>query len=136
MHFYCIINIAISQSFKDFSTIFLLKGERYDKRKKENLRNVKFKEVSLEKTVEIICDNDIIEIEVYFDNHIIEIGASSECKYTSVKFENKKYYIMEFEYDTKELFVEKLNSMFPNGNIPIVRMDGLELKYWNKDLFN
>ena len=89
------------------------------------------KQLTIETVTKIVSENDIVEIEVNTDANTIMIGASSECKYSSSVFENKLFYISSSEYDTIEQFTEALNDLFPNGIIPISKIDGLPLEYIN-----
>lgn len=83
------------------------------------------KQLTIEVITKIVSENDIVEIEVCTDDKTIIIGASSECKYSSSVFEDKLFYISNSEYDTIELFTEALIDLFPNGIIPVSKIDGL-----------
>lgn len=86
------------------------------------------KQLTIEAVTKIVSENDIVEIEVCTDDKTIIIGASSECKYSSSVFEDKLFYISSLEYDTIELFTEALIDLFPNGIIPVSKIDGLPLE--------
>ena len=92
-----------------------------------NYQPLDVKRMTIEAVIKIVCENDIVEIEVSTDNKTIKIGASSECKYSSSIFEDKLFYISSSEYDTIELFKEALIDLFPKGIIPVSRVDGLPL---------
>lgn len=86
------------------------------------------KQLTIAAVTKIVSENDIVEIEVCTDDKTIIIGASSECKYSSSVFEDKLFYISSSEYDTIELFTEALIDLFPNGIIPVSKIDGLPLE--------
>lgn len=88
--------------------------------------------LSIEKVLEIVAENDIVEIEVYSGKKYIKIGASAECKYSSSVFEDKLFYIANSEYVTTEQFSDALKTLFPDGNVPVSRIDGLPLKYYTR----
>ena len=97
-------------------------------RKNTNYHPVDVKKMTIEAVTEIVSENDIVEIEVCTGNKAIIIGASSDCKYSSSVFEDKLFYISSSEYDTIELFTEALIDLFPNGIIPVSKIDGLPLE--------
>ena len=97
-------------------------------RRNTNCRPVNVKKMTIEAVTEIVSENDIVEIEVCTGNKAIKIGASSECRYSSSVFENKLFYISSSEYNTIELFAEALIDLFPNGIIPVSKIDGLPLE--------
>lgn len=100
-------------------------------RRKVNYQPLDIKLLTIETVTKIASENDIIEIELYTDNRIIEIGASSECEYSSSVFKNKLYYISNSKYDTIELFTNELHKLFPEGYIPVWRIDGQSI--WGRD---
>ena len=88
----------------------------------------KIKNLSIDEIIHLAVTNDIIEMEMCFDNKIIKIGSSSDCKYSSSVFTDKSFYISDSTYDTVESFRESLMDFFPNGIVPIIKIDGLFLK--------
>lgn len=98
--------------------------------KKQPTKPTNITNLSIEKVIGIVSENDIIEIEVYADKKVIKIGASADCKYSSSVFEDKLFYIADSEYDTIGLFSDALRILFSDGNIPVSRIDGLPLKYY------
>lgn len=99
----------------------------YSNRRSVNCKNVDVKLLPVKEIIEIVSRDDIVEIEACVDNKTITIGASADCKPSSSIFEDKLFYISSSEYETMELFVDALNSLFPKGEIPVFRIDGLPL---------
>lgn len=104
----------------------------YTNRKKINYQSIDVKHLSIEEITKIVSENNIVEIEVCTNNKTIKIGASSECKHSSFVFEDKQFYVSSCEYETISQFREALFDLFPKGIIPVSRIDGLPLKYWNR----
>lgn len=96
-------------------------------RQNSNYQPLAVKQLPIGRIVKIVSENDIVDIEVYTENKTISIGASSECKYASSIFENKLFYISSLEYDTIDSFMEALIELFPEGSIPVSKIDGLPL---------
>ena len=84
--------------------------------------------VTTKEIVGIVHRDDIVEIEVWANNKVIKIGSSAESKYASSVFENKLFYISRLEYETIEQFEEALKDLFPEGIVPVFRIDGLPLQ--------
>lgn len=101
--------------------------QTYENHKIINCKPTNTKLLTIESIAEIVSKNDIIEFEVFDGNKIIKIGASSECKYSSSVFENKLFYISKSEYNTQEVFVDALTDLFPDGALPVWKIDGLPL---------
>lgn len=97
-------------------------------RRRASHRPANVKKMSIEAVTKIVFENDIVEIEICTDDKVFRIGASSECKYSSFVFENKLFYISSSEYETIYQFTEALNGLFPDGIIPVSKIDGLPLK--------
>lgn len=97
----------------------------HENRKKQKYHPVNVRQLTIESITALVSENDIIEIEVCTNNKVIEIGASSECKYSSSIFERKLFYISSVEYETAEKFQEALLALFPQKVIPVLRIDGL-----------
>ena len=85
-------------------------------------------QLTIDAVTKLVSENDIVEIEVYTDNKPIKIGASAECDYSSSIFTNKLFYISNSEYETIERFTEALIELFPDGIIPVLKVDDLPLK--------
>jgi len=129
------INAAITLlcfvlAMPSFLCIYISVGElfiAYENRKNKNCRASDLKQLTIEAVAKIVSENDIVEIEVCINNKIVKIGASADCKYTSSVFEDKLYYISSSEYETVELFTEALVELFPQGTMPVSKIDGLPL---------
>lgn len=80
--------------------------------------------------IKIVSENDIVEIEAEYNNSIIKIGSSSDCKHGSSVFQNKLFYISSVEYESVDLFTEALLVLFPERVIPVSKIDDLPLKNW------
>ena len=70
-------------------------------------------------------ENDIVEIKIYMNESVIEIGASSDCENGSNRFFDKRYYIGQEEYFVYSDFCEALRRKFPNGEICVLTIDGI-----------
>lgn len=97
-------------------------------RKNINNQPSDVKQLTIEAVTKLVSENDIVEIEVYTDEKAIKIGSSADCKYSSSVFTDKLFYISSSEYDTIELFAAALVNLFPNGMIPVSKIDGLPLE--------
>ncbi|MGN1349361.1 MAG: hypothetical protein ACI4VI_10490 [Acutalibacteraceae bacterium] len=97
-------------------------------RRNTHYRPSDVKQLTIEAVTKIVSENGIVEIEVCTDDETVMIGESSECKYSSSVFENKLFYISSSEYDTIELFAKALTELFPNGIIPVSKIDGLPVE--------
>lgn len=110
--------------------IYISVGELFyvhENRKKAEVDPFKAKQLSIETVLKIVSENDIVELEVYSDNKIIKIGASADCKYSSSVFDDKLYYIEKSEYKTIEQFTDALTELFPQKNVPVLKIDDLPL---------
>lgn len=93
--------------------------------KKKKGEKVYTEKLPIETVIKLVSENDIVEFEACVGAGIIKIGASAESDYSSSKFKNKLFYIGNAEYETIEPFIEALNAKFPDGNLPVSRIDGL-----------
>lgn len=100
----------------------------YENLKLANYKSSKIKQLTIGEVTNIVSENDIVEIDVCIENKVIKIGSSADCKYTSSIFEDKLFYISNTEYETVELFNEALLELFPEGNIPVSKIDGLPFR--------
>ena len=100
------------------------------KRRNVNCKSIDVKLLPVKKIIEIVSRDDIVEIEACVDNRIITIGASAVCEPPRFIFEDKSFYISNTEYETIELFADALNDLFPKGEIPVFRIDGLNLNHY------
>ncbi len=97
-------------------------------RKNANYQSSEIKHLAIGEIIKMVSENDIVEIEVCKDNKIIKIGASAECEYTSFVFKDKLFYLSNSEYETVELFTKALLELFPDGSIPVLKIDGLPFR--------
>lgn len=97
-------------------------------RRRTNCQLLNVKQLAIETVTKIVSENDIVEIEVCTDNQTIKIGASSDCRYSSSIFEDKLFYISSSEYETIEQFTGALIELFPEGIIPVSKIDDLPLE--------
>lgn len=95
--------------------------------KKKKGEKVYTEKLPIETVIKLVSENDIVEVEACVGAGIIKIGASAESDYSSSKFKNKLFYIGDAEYETIELFIEALNAKFPDGSLPMSRIDGLSV---------
>ena len=86
------------------------------------------KQMTIETITKIVSENDIVEIEVCKDKKVIKIGASADCEHASFVFKDKLFYISSSEYETVELFTKALLELFPDGSIPVLKIDGLPFR--------
>ena len=97
-------------------------------RKNANYQSFEIKQLTIGTITKIVSENDIVEIDVCKDKKTIKIGASAECEYTSSVFKDKLFYISSSEYETVELFTEALLELFPEGSIPVLKIDDLPFR--------
>ncbi len=98
--------------------------------KKKKGEKVYTEKLPIETVIKLVSENDIVEVEACVGAGIIKIGASAESDYSSSRFENKLFYIGNAEYETIEPFIEALNAKFPDGSLPVSRVDGLSVNAW------
>ena len=97
-------------------------------RKNANYQSSEIKHLAIGEIIKMVSENDIVEIEVCKDKKTIKIGASAECEYTSSVFKDKLFYLSNSEYETVELFTKALLELFPDGSIPVLKIDGLPFR--------
>ena len=97
-------------------------------RKNANYQSSEIKQLTIGAISKIVSENDIVEIEVCKDKKTIKIGASAECEYTSSVFKDKLFYLSNSEYETVELFTKALLELFPDGSIPVLKIDDLPFR--------
>ena len=97
-------------------------------RKNTNYQFSEIKHMTIGTITKIVSENDIVEIEVCKDKKTIKIGASAECEYTSSVFKDKLFYLSNSEYETVELFTKALLELFPDGSIPVLKIDDLPFR--------
>ncbi len=97
----------------------------YSNRKNNSCKPVKTDMLSIDTIKGLAERNPQIEIKVQmYDNRIIKLGSSSELKRPKFVLEDKLYYIDKVKYESIEPFLEALLTMFPDGLVPVFRIDG------------
>lgn len=120
--FCCILTIA------SILCLYISVGEAFHtstNRKNANYQSSEIRPVTIGVISKIVSENDIVEIEACKNNKIIKIGASADCEYSSSVFKDKLFYISGSEYKTVELFAEALLELFPDGIVPVLKIDDL-----------
>ena len=95
----------------------------YFNRRSIDYRQANTKQMNIEDIIKLASENDIIEIEVRTDDKIIKLGSSAECEDTGFEFKNKAFFISKREYQTIEEFRKALIEIFPQGSVPVIRID-------------
>ncbi len=96
----------------------------YSNRKNNSCKPVKTDLLSIDTVKGLAERNPQIEIEVQLDNKILKLGSSSDLKRPKFILEDKLYYIDKVNYESIEPFLEALLTMFPDGLVPVYRIDG------------
>lgn len=141
-------NKTLGNIVSSFSTILLILcaycfviawselGYAQDNKEKANADYQKYLKmainISLEKTLSMIFDNDIIDFNILFDEKIVYIGASSDSNNSSSKFFDKRYYINDHEFENFEEFKLKIMEYSINDMILVARIDELPAKKYFK----
>ncbi len=126
-----VILLCLAFTLASILCLYISVGEifhTYVNRKKENCQFSKIKQLTIGTISEIVSQNDIVEIKVRKDEKTIKIGASADCEYTSSVFKDKLFYLSSSEYETVEQFTEALLELFPEGNVPVLEIDGLPFR--------
>lgn len=82
----------------------------------------------IDEIVSMIQNNDIIEIQIFRNKDLFEIGSSSDCKNYDSNFFNKLYYIDNKEFLNIEDFKSALMEYSINGKISVISIDGIKVK--------
>ena len=98
------------------------------KTKKE--KNISVIPFDLERIVRLSKENDIMEFEIMVNQDIIKVGVSSDCKFSSSVFFDKRYYIEKTEFLTAEEFEKELLQYTANGKINVITIDGIKAAKW------
>lgn len=96
-----------------------------ENREKINISSIEIKRFSVDEIVDIAFKNDIIEMDICYDDGFLKIGTSSDSKYSSPVFKDKLYYVGDKDFETVELFRSALKEHFPYGSIDVFSVDGL-----------
>lgn len=102
------------------------------RRAKGNRRKEIAKILTAEEIEIIVSREDIIEIEVELEKGIAVIGASSECGKNGFVFTDKRFFIDDQEFEAIEVFIAELVHRFPEGKIPVLRIDGLKAERYKQ----
>ena len=78
--------------------------EAFSIRKAKKEKTVSVVPLDLERIVQLSKENDIMEFEIIANQDVIKIGSSSDCKYSSSVFFDKRYYIGKTDFLTAEEF--------------------------------
>lgn len=81
--------------------------------------------MSIDKVIVLVCENDIIELEIWVNGRIINIGASADCKPSGIEFFDKRYFIDKHEYDDVVQFEKELVCNVGGNQIYVVSIDGI-----------
>ena len=115
------IYIAVGELF------YVRENKKKVKRKASLVSTVPF---SLERVIALAKECHIIEFEICANENLLKIGASSDNKYASSVFFNKRFYIENDEYFTADAFEKALFEYSSDGKINVVSIDGTEAKKW------
>ena len=84
----------------------------------------------LERVINLVKENDIIEFEIKSTGGIIKVGSSSDCKVGDSVFFDKRFYIEKNEYLTAEEFEANLLQYCADGKINVIAIDGVKAEKW------
>lgn len=84
----------------------------------------------LERVINLVKENDIIEFEIKSTSGIIKVGSSSDCKLGDSVFFDKRFYIEQNEYLTAEEFETNLLQYGIDGIINVIAIDGVKAEKW------
>ena len=94
----------------------------------DNQRSVEgtvVKQYPIENLMKLIKKEDILEVEIKFQEKIVKIGCTSDNKWSTNEFFDKVYYCNDTEYETIEAFREVLNTYEIDGMLEVVSIDGI-----------
>ena len=104
--------------------------EAFSNRKAKKEKPVSVVPLDLERIVQLSKENDIMEFEIIANQDVIKIGSSSDCKYSSSVFFDKRYYIGKIEFLTAEEFEKELLPYTADGKINVITIDGIKAEKW------
>lgn len=102
--------------------------QTYENRKEKVPDLSKTKPLAIDTVVKMVRENAIIDIEACADGEIVKIGASADCKYASAVFTDKRFYLSDVEYETLGQFTDALTKKFPDGTIPVSKIDDIPIE--------
>jgi len=115
------IYIAVPELF------YVRKNRKGSKNKSKDFATIPF---PFERIICLVQENDIVEFEIKSNDHVIKIGASSDNKFSSSVFFDKRFYIEKEEYLTKEEFEKELFKYATDGKINVITIDGIKAEKW------
>lgn len=83
------------------------------------------KKYAIDSILSMLETSDIIEIQIYSNNKIIKLGASSDCYKGSSRFFDKKYYIDDSEDISIINLKERLINYATKGELCVLTIDGV-----------
>lgn len=102
--------------------------QTHENRKEKVPDPSKAKVLTIDTVLKTVSENAIVDIEACADGKIVKIGASADCKYASAVFTDKRFYLSDTEYETLGQFTDALTKFFPDGTIPVLKIDDLPVK--------
>ena len=84
----------------------------------------------LERVINLVKENDIIEFEIKSTGGIIKVGSSTDCKVGDSVFFDKRFYIEENEYLTSEEFETEILRHTVDGKLNVISIDGVKAEKW------
>lgn len=92
------------------------------------IANEKYSLMHIDDILSRIDSNDIIEYQILTDSGTILIGASSDNRYGSNKFFDKKYYCDKQEFDSIDELSNALSKYLVNDYLQVLSIDGIKVK--------
>ena len=92
------------------------------------IANEKYSLIHIDDILSQIDSNDIIEYQILTDSGTILIGASSDNRYGSNKFFDKKYYCDNQEFDSIDELSNALSKYLVNDYLQVLSIDGIRVK--------
>lgn len=86
------------------------------------------KEYSIDEIIYLVEKNDIIEIEIFVNSNLVEIGSCSNCEKYDSQFYDKFYYFDKCEFVDINNFKSSLSLCSVNGKIWVNAIDGIRTK--------
>ena len=100
------------------------------KAKQERVEFITTTPFNLERVINLVKENDIIEFEIKSTAGIIKVGSSSDCKVGDSVFFDKRFYIEKNEFLTAEEFEASLLQYGTDGKINVIAIDGVKAEKW------
>lgn len=90
--------------------------------------NDKYRLMHIDDILSQIESNDIIEYQILTDSGTLLIGASSDNRYGSNKFYDKKYYCDKQEFDSIDELSNALSNYLVNDYLQVLSIDGVKVE--------